>query len=155
RPSPGRRSARKAAAAPRRRRARRGRGATPRPTCPAPRQERSSTRWRHSPSRSPAQSVTPARPRRMCGYTFHVRRFALAAVLLAPFDWSGQVVVLGRDLQSADPERRREAVQKLADMSDPGAKPLLLSALSDVDSLVRIEAARVLARRRAADAVAP
>src|SRR5262249_48731802 len=74
-----------------------------------------------------------------------VRALALAGlVLLSAFDWAGQVAALTHELASPDPERRRDAVQKLAELSEENARPLLLSALGDPDTLVRVEAARVL-----------
>ncbi len=85
-----------------------------------------------------------------------VRAWALAGLLLcSAFDWAGQVAALTHELASPDPERRRDAVQKLAELSEENARPLLLSALGDPDNLVRVEAARVLARRRIEDAVGP
>jgi cellulose synthase operon protein C len=89
-------------------------------------------------------------------YSETVRRLALLFLLAtAGFDWSGQVSTLKRELASIDPERRRDAVQKLAELSEENARPLLLSALGDGDPMVRIEAARVLARRRFDEAVGP
>ncbi len=74
-------------------------------------------------------------------------------LLSAGFDWSGEIVVLGRSLRDPDPQARLAAIQKLADFDAGEARKLLLPMLDDVDESVRLEAARVLGRKRVAEAV--
>lgn len=78
---------------------------------------------------------------------------AFVALFTLGFEWEGRLTRLRRELDSADPARRREVVQQLASYAAQEVRAPLLAALEDPDPGVRIEAADAVGRVRLREAV--
>jgi len=66
--------------------------------------------------------------------------------LLSGFEWGGRTARLARELEAADPTRRREIVRLLSEHDPARARVPLLDALDDPDLEVRGEAALAVGR---------
>src|SRR3990172_4796096 len=81
--------------------------------------------------------------------------FLLLPANASAFEWIGRLRVEAKELKNANPQRRRDAVQALAQHDIRDTKKFLLEALEDDDPTVRVEAARLLARHKVAEAALP
>jgi cellulose synthase operon protein C len=78
---------------------------------------------------------------------------ALLCIPLLGFEWEGRLGRLQRELQEANPARRREVVRLLASYPAHAVREPLLASLSDPDAGVRAEAAEAVGRVRLDEAV--
>lgn len=92
------------------------------------------------------------RPRRLIGIGLALI-FASLGTLAHGFDWSGRIASDLRDLRSPSARVRRTAVERIAGYSRQAAEQPILNALADVDTTVRLAAAKAAARHRLVRAV--